>query len=259
MALRTSLVSCWIALAYVGCGHAQVPPTAAPDQAALLKSADPKLAANKKLVFDMWRAIIQGAHTELAPKYFTEGYIQHNPNVATGRDAMVDVHEATRPVRPIEPTITFPVIAIMAEGDLVMVATVSTPPTRKRRTRSTPAHISICSGSRTARSPSTGTVWRRARAALHFDPNPRTNPESGGTAAPPLCTRPHSPRAGPSRHDARLSRIKGCAYCGERVFPAPSEANPGAVLPAQSFGPLVIMPRQKRVAALQSAQRALAG
>ena len=89
MGLRTSIVSCWIAMACTGVAYAQVPPTAAPDQAALLKSADPKLAANKKLVFDMWRAIIQGAHTELAPKYFTQDYIQHNPNVATGRDAMV--------------------------------------------------------------------------------------------------------------------------------------------------------------------------
>ncbi len=121
-------IASWISLACVGVAYAQVPPTAAPDQAALLKSADPQLAANKKLVFDMWRAIIQGAHTELAPKYFTKDYIQHNPNVATGRDAMVAYMKATRPVRPIDPTITFPVIAIMAEGDLVMVATVSHAP-----------------------------------------------------------------------------------------------------------------------------------
>jgi predicted SnoaL-like aldol condensation-catalyzing enzyme len=102
-----------------------VPPTAAPDQAALLQSPDPKLAANKKLVFDMWRAIIQGGHAEMAPQYFKESYIQHNPNVATGRDAMVAYMKQTRPVKPIVPTMTFPVIAIMAEGNLVMVATVS--------------------------------------------------------------------------------------------------------------------------------------
>ncbi len=129
MRVRKQIVCCGILLAAaVGTVHAQVAPTAAPDQAALLKSEDPKLAANKKLVFDMWRAIIQGAHTELAPQYFTEGYIQHNPNVATGRDAMVAFMKGTRPVRPIEPTIHFPVIAIMAEGDLVMVATVSYSP-----------------------------------------------------------------------------------------------------------------------------------
>jgi predicted SnoaL-like aldol condensation-catalyzing enzyme len=126
--LRTSIICCGIAIACAGAAYAQVPPTAAPDQAALLESQDPKLAANKKLVFDMWRAIIQGGHTELAPRYFTEGYIQHNPNVATGRDAMVAYMKGTRPVRPIQPTITFPVIAMMAEGDLVMVATVSFQP-----------------------------------------------------------------------------------------------------------------------------------
>jgi predicted SnoaL-like aldol condensation-catalyzing enzyme len=103
-------------------------PDAAPDQASLLRSGDPKLAANKKLVFDMWRAIIQGGHTELAPRYFTEGYIQHNPNVASGCDALIAYMESTRPVRPIEPRVTFPVVAIMAEGDLVMVATVSYAP-----------------------------------------------------------------------------------------------------------------------------------
>jgi predicted SnoaL-like aldol condensation-catalyzing enzyme len=126
--LRTLIACCGIALLCAGAARAQVPPTAAPDQAALLQSTDPKLAANKKLVFDMWRAIIQGGHTELASRYFTESYIQHNPNVATGRDAMVAYMKGTRPVRPIAPTITFPVIAMMAEGDLVMVATVSYAP-----------------------------------------------------------------------------------------------------------------------------------
>ena len=123
--MKRTIACCGIAIVCVVVAYAQVPPTAAPDQAALLQSRDPQLAANKKLVFDMWRAIIQGAHTELAPQYFTESYIQHNPNVATGRDAMVNYMKQTRPVRPIQPTITFPVIAMLAEGDLVMVATVS--------------------------------------------------------------------------------------------------------------------------------------
>ncbi len=117
-----------LAMACAGVAYGQVPPTAAPDQAALLQSKDPKLAANKKLVFDAWRAIVQGGHTELAAKYFTEDYIQHNPNVATGRAAMVDFMKKTRLVKPIEPTIHFPVIAMMAEGDLVLLATVSYSP-----------------------------------------------------------------------------------------------------------------------------------
>jgi predicted SnoaL-like aldol condensation-catalyzing enzyme len=120
--------SAWAMIACAGSASAQVPPVAAPDQAALLKAADPKLAANKKLVFDMYRAIIQAGRTDLAPQYFTKEYIQHNPNVSTGLDALVAYIKQTRPVRPIEPTITFPTIAIMAEGDLVTVAVVTYEP-----------------------------------------------------------------------------------------------------------------------------------
>jgi predicted SnoaL-like aldol condensation-catalyzing enzyme len=148
----------------------------APDQAALLKSADPKLAANKKLVFDMWRAIIQGAHTELAPKYFTEGYIQHNPNVATGRDAMVAYMKSTRPVRTIEPTITFPVIAIMAEGDLVMVATVSYSPDPEAPDRKyAGTHFDMFRIENGKIAEHWDSVAKSA-AALHFDPNTQNKP-----------------------------------------------------------------------------------
>ena len=124
MRFRTILCSV-IAIAGINAAAAQIPPTPAPDQLALLHSSDPHLAANKKLVFDMYRAIIEGGHTEMVSQFFTEGYIQHNPNVASGLAAMVDFMEKTRPICPIQPKITFPVISIMAEGDLVMVSTVS--------------------------------------------------------------------------------------------------------------------------------------
>ncbi len=107
---------------------AQVPPQGVLDpaaQRAMIKDKDPQLAANKKLVFDMWRVLIQGGHTEEAVKYFRKDYIQHNPNVATGRDAMIAFMKATRPQRPVSPGINFPLITMMAEGDLVLVATVS--------------------------------------------------------------------------------------------------------------------------------------
>ncbi len=128
MGIRKFIVCCGIALGFAGTALAQVPTKGVTDlagQEALLKSDNPKEAANKKLVFDMWRAVIQGGHVEMAEKYFTESYIQHNPNVATGRDAMVKYMKESRPVKPIEPKMTFPVIAIMADGDLVLVATVS--------------------------------------------------------------------------------------------------------------------------------------
>jgi predicted SnoaL-like aldol condensation-catalyzing enzyme len=118
------LACCLLLLAGLGVAQAQTPPVAAPDQLALLKSADPRLAANKKLVFDMYRSIVNAGRTDLAEKFFTKGYIQHNPNVASGRDALVEYIKKTRPVRPIPDTIGFPVISIMAEGDMVLVASV---------------------------------------------------------------------------------------------------------------------------------------
>jgi predicted SnoaL-like aldol condensation-catalyzing enzyme len=115
---------CLLFIAAMPALHAQTPPVAAPDQLALLKSSDPKLAANKKLVFDMYRAIVNAGRTDLAEKFFTKEYIQHNPNVASGRDALVAYIKKTRPVRPIPDVIGFPVISIMAEGDMVLVASV---------------------------------------------------------------------------------------------------------------------------------------
>ncbi len=76
---------------------AQVPPVGVKDQAALLKSSDAKLAANKKLVYDMYRTIVNGGHYELADKFFTKEYIQHNPNVNSGRDELVAYIKQTRP------------------------------------------------------------------------------------------------------------------------------------------------------------------
>ncbi len=167
---------CVLLAGLVATAYAQVPPTAAPDQAALLQSKDPKLAANKKLVFDMWRAIIQGAHTELAPRYFTEGYIQHNPNVATGRDAMVAFMKATRPVRPIEPNITFGVIAMMAEGDLVMMATVSfTPDPEAPGHKYAGTHFDMFR----IEDGKIAEHWdsvAKDPAALHYDPNVQNKP-----------------------------------------------------------------------------------
>jgi predicted SnoaL-like aldol condensation-catalyzing enzyme len=123
---RTKLLACCVlALATLNVVHAQAPPVGVTDQSALLKSADPRLAANKQLVYDMYRAIVQGGHHEMAAQYFTKEYIQHNPNVASGRDALATFIKGSRPVRPIAPTMTFPLISLIAEGDMVMVATVT--------------------------------------------------------------------------------------------------------------------------------------
>ncbi len=178
MKIIAPFVCAAVALACVGTGMAQVPPTAAPEQAALLKDKDPQLAANKQLVFDMWRAIIQGAHTELAPKYFTKDYIQHNPNVATGRDAMVQYMKSTRPVRPIDPTITFPVITIMAEGDKVLIATVTySPDPTAPGTKYAGTHFDLFRIENGKIAEHWDSVPKDP-AALHFNPNTDSKPDT---------------------------------------------------------------------------------
>jgi len=91
------------------------------EQLALLESADPQLAANKRLVFDMYRNVIDANREELADLYLSEDYIQHNPNVPTGREA-VKPYLAARDDLPIEAWLRSPLVASIAEGDLVVQA-----------------------------------------------------------------------------------------------------------------------------------------
>jgi predicted SnoaL-like aldol condensation-catalyzing enzyme len=103
-------------------GSLPVIPLASQDQ--LLKSNDKKLEKNKKLVYDMWREFLEGGHMEVADKYFDENYMQHNPNAATGRKAVVDFFSKFTKPQAIADTIKSSVVAIIAEGDLVMLSFV---------------------------------------------------------------------------------------------------------------------------------------
>ena len=107
-----------------GSAQGQVPVQANPDQAKLLASADPRLAANKRLVYDFWREVFEGGHMELADKYMAESYIQHNPTVPTGRAAFIDFFSKFAKPKPIEATVKAPLVAIVAEGDVVVLSFV---------------------------------------------------------------------------------------------------------------------------------------
>src|SRR5437016_3250030 len=102
--------------------EAQVAVAPNPKHEQLLASPDPKLAANKKLVYDFWREVFEGGHMQLAEKYMAESYIQHNPNVATGRAAFVEFFSSRVKPREIAERVRAPLVAILAEGDLVVLA-----------------------------------------------------------------------------------------------------------------------------------------
>lgn len=105
--------------------EAQVPvtPFASPD--ALAASADAKLARNKKLVSDFWREVVEAGNIDAADKYVADNYIQHNPNIATGRRALVEQIARNVKRQAVQNRIKAPVVAFVAEGNLVVVALVS--------------------------------------------------------------------------------------------------------------------------------------
>ncbi|HUP09626.1 MAG TPA: nuclear transport factor 2 family protein [Caldimonas sp.] len=130
---RSALAAC---VAFAACAawtaaHAQVPVTPAADQAALLASPDPRLAANKRFVYDFWREVFEGGHMDLAPRYMAEGYIQHNPNVPSGRAAFIEFFSKVSAPKPIEDRIKAPLVAMLADGDYVMLAFVREQPDLK--------------------------------------------------------------------------------------------------------------------------------
>lgn len=104
--------------------RAQVAVAPQTDHGLMLASADARLAANKRLVYDFWREVFEAGHMELAEKYMAEGYIQHNPNVPTGRAAFIDFFSKNVTPKPIEARVKAPLVAIVAEGDLVVLAFV---------------------------------------------------------------------------------------------------------------------------------------
>ncbi len=105
---------------------ADVSAVAPSDQLAMLASNDPQLAFNKRLVFDTWRELMDAHHVEAAEKYLAEGYIQHNPNIPSGRSAVVHFF-GTLPRMAIQPTVRG-LVAIVAERDLVVLSFVDEQP-----------------------------------------------------------------------------------------------------------------------------------
>jgi len=113
-----------IALCLPFLAHGQLPVQANANHEQLLASLDARLAANKRLVYDFWREVFESGHMELAGKYMAETYMQHNPNVPTGRAAFVKFFSSFTKPRPIEPRVKAPLVAITAEGDLVILSFV---------------------------------------------------------------------------------------------------------------------------------------
>ena len=96
-------------------GESINPPTAA--QVAPMTGQEKK---NLEMVETWWREVIQARHTELAAKYKAEDYIQHNPNISTGRAAFLKFFGGMgAPVNPIPAKMMPEPVVKGARGDFV--------------------------------------------------------------------------------------------------------------------------------------------
>lgn len=101
----------------------------AADVEALFTSPDPVLNRNKQAAYHIMKDLLEAGHWDEADKWLTEKYIQHNPNVASGRDTVVRFFKSIGAVaKPVPEKLGAPVVSVTAEGDMVVVATVQTLP-----------------------------------------------------------------------------------------------------------------------------------
>ncbi|MGA0805836.1 MAG: nuclear transport factor 2 family protein [Pseudohongiellaceae bacterium] len=102
-----------------------VPVVAHPDQLSLLGSANPQLAANKQLVFDMHRSVFAAGQGEAIDRYFRRDYQEHSQIRLNGLDALKTRVAAEIPRLEEVPATLPDLVTLIAEGDYVMLAQVS--------------------------------------------------------------------------------------------------------------------------------------
>lgn len=116
-----------LALAFPATGAgAQEAVTVAPDVEALFTSPDPQLHANKQVVYEIIRVLLEAGQWDRADEYLTERYIQHNPNAASGRAGVVTFFTEVLKVepKPVADRLSSKVAFVTAEGDIVTVGFV---------------------------------------------------------------------------------------------------------------------------------------
>lgn len=115
--MRLSLLPAMLAFGAIGTLSAESinPPTT--PQTAPMNKQEKK---NLDMVLEWWRIVIQGGHLDQTSKYQAEDYIQHNPNVNTGRAGFVEFFSKfSKPKDPIPTTLANPPVVEGAKGDYV--------------------------------------------------------------------------------------------------------------------------------------------
>src|SRR5262249_58105667 len=102
------------ALLATGLAHGQVAVVGAKNADELFKSQDPKLNANKQVAYHIVKDLLEAGHWELADRYLTAEYIQHNPLAASGRDGVVKFFVDVLHVKPtpIPEKLHLPIVSV---------------------------------------------------------------------------------------------------------------------------------------------------
>jgi predicted SnoaL-like aldol condensation-catalyzing enzyme len=90
---------------------------------ALFTSQNPVLNTNKQAAYHIMKDLLEANHWDLAGNWLTQAYHQHNPNVVSGLDPVVKFFTSFRKPSPIPEHLTTKIVAVVAEGDKVIVVT----------------------------------------------------------------------------------------------------------------------------------------
>ena len=121
MKIRLSLLTTVAVLLSCVPAIAQEPVVGVANPESLFTSPNPRLNANKQVALHIMRDLLEANHWDEADKYLTARYLQHNPNVASGLAPVVKFFKSFTKPSPIPEHMKTPVVAVLADGDLVTV------------------------------------------------------------------------------------------------------------------------------------------
>src|SRR6267143_2911874 len=103
-----------------GAAAGQEPVVGVANPESLFTDTNPKLNRNKQATLHIMKDLLQCNHWDEADKWLTSRYVQHNPNVRSGRESVVKFF-GTRPRTATCDKLNTKIVTVLADGDLVTV------------------------------------------------------------------------------------------------------------------------------------------
>src|ERR1700733_1531293 len=122
--LRVGVITALL-LSCAGIVHAQDAVVGVKDADALFHSKNAKYEKNKQAAYHIMKELLEANHWEMADQWLTERYIQHNPQAANGRDAVVKFFAVVMKRTPsaIPDKLGTKIVSVVADGPYVIVST----------------------------------------------------------------------------------------------------------------------------------------